>query len=116
MRRIRELYLQDSTVTIILIGECTWARRFVDWEIQSSIRNPSKGLPNGLLAIKLRESYSKLPERVSLNINSGYSKSYKYPKNSNSLENMIEDAFKARTEKVNLIINPRDRFSNNRSC
>ena len=25
MQRIRQLYLQDSTVTIVLIGKCTWA-------------------------------------------------------------------------------------------
>ena len=31
MRRIRELYLTDSTVTIVMIGKCTWARRYVDW-------------------------------------------------------------------------------------
>jgi len=35
MIRIRELYLVDSTVTIVLIGKCTWARKYVDWEIQS---------------------------------------------------------------------------------
>jgi hypothetical protein len=28
MRRIK-----DSTVTIVLIGKCTWARRSIDWEI-----------------------------------------------------------------------------------
>ncbi len=36
-RVIREKYLTDSTVTIVLIGRCTWARRFVDWEIASSL-------------------------------------------------------------------------------
>jgi len=30
-RRIREEYLTDSTVTIVLLGGCTWARKFVDW-------------------------------------------------------------------------------------
>ena len=30
MQRIRQLYLQDSTVTLVLIGKCTWARRFGD--------------------------------------------------------------------------------------
>ncbi|MGJ8686513.1 MAG: TIR domain-containing protein, partial [Spongiibacteraceae bacterium] len=35
MKRIRELYLKDSTVTIVLVGKCTWARRFVDWEVQA---------------------------------------------------------------------------------
>src|SRR5438874_6156605 len=29
-RRIRELYLTDSTVAIVLLGGCTWARKFVD--------------------------------------------------------------------------------------
>ncbi len=43
MRRIRELYLQDSTVTVVLIGRCTWARRFVDWEVQSSLQRPKDG-------------------------------------------------------------------------
>jgi hypothetical protein len=46
MRRIRELFLQDSTVTIVLIGRCTLARRFVDWEVQASLRNPTDGYPN----------------------------------------------------------------------
>ena len=53
MRRIRELYLQDSTVTIVLIGKCTWARRFVDWEIQASLRQSESGpAHNGLVAIQ----------------------------------------------------------------
>jgi hypothetical protein len=38
LRRIRQLYLLDSTVTIVLIGKCTWARKFVDWETQASLR------------------------------------------------------------------------------
>ena len=28
LRRIRELYIKDSTVTLVLIGKCTWARRY----------------------------------------------------------------------------------------
>lgn len=116
MQRIRELYLQDSTVTIVLIGKCTWARRFVDWEVQSSLRQPSNGLPNGLAAIQLWESYKTLPNRVNLNVESGYSKFYKYPSSSAGLSNIIEEAFKARSEKSDLIVNPRDRFKNNRTC
>lgn len=41
LRRIREKYLTDSSVTIVLIGRCTWARRFVDWEVSSSLRDDS---------------------------------------------------------------------------
>ena len=85
MRRIRELYLQDSTVTLVLIGKCTWARRFVDWEVQASLRQPRDGYANGLVAVQLWQSYSTLPKRVKLNVDSGYSKFYKYPSNSKSL-------------------------------
>lgn len=116
MRRIRELYLQDSTVTIVLIGKCTWARRFVDWEVQASLRQPEDGYPNGLVAIQLWESYTSLPERVNLNVKSGYSNFYKYPKTSTSLANMIDEAWESRFNKTNLIKNPRDRYMYNRQC
>lgn len=116
MRRIRELYLKDSTVTIVLIGKCTWARRFVDWEVQASLRNPEDGYPNGLVAIQLWDSYKTLPNRVELNVDSGYSKFYNYPSSSKSLENIIDEAWDARFDKQNLIENPRDRFSYNRTC
>jgi hypothetical protein len=116
MQRIRSLYLRDSTVTIVLIGKCTWARRFADWEVQASLRNPADGYPNGVVAIQLWDSYKTLPNRVRLNVNSGYSKFYAYPKSSASLENIINEAFDARFDKQNLIDNTRDRFSNNRTC
>src|SRR4051812_17716632 len=64
MRRIRQLYLRDSTVTIVLVGRCTWSRRFVDWEIQASLRRPAEGHPNGLIGILLdRSTQPKLPTR-----------------------------------------------------
>lgn len=116
MKRIRELYLKDSTVTLVLIGRCTWARRYVDWEVQSSLRQPTDGLPNGLVAVQLWESYTTLPNRVNLNVESGYSIFYKYPKSQSGFNSMIEEAFQARTSSANMIVNPRDRFGYNRSC
>ena len=116
MRRIRELYLQDSTVTLVLIGKCTWARRFVDWEVQASLRQPQDGYPNGLLAVQLWDSYTALPSRVKLNVDSGYAKFYKYPSSSVGLSKLIDEAWDARFDKYQLIQNPRDRFSNNRQC
>lgn len=116
MRRIRQLYLQDSTVTIVLIGKCTWARKFVDWEVQASLRNPANGYPNGLVAIQLWKSYTMLPQRVQWNRDSGYAKFYEPPSSSKSLGNMIDEAWSARFDKQNLIVNPRDRFTYNRQC
>ncbi len=117
MQRIRTLYLQDSTVTIVLIGKCTWARRFVDWEVQASLRKPPEGPPpNGLLAIQLWETYKTLPNRVNLNVDSGYAKFYKYPSSTTTLATIVDAAFDARTDKAHLIENPRERFRNNRPC
>lgn len=34
---IRSKFLKDSTVTLLAVGECTWARKFVDWELYTTI-------------------------------------------------------------------------------
>jgi len=124
MRRIRELYLKDSTVTIVLMGKCTWARRYVDWEIQSSLRSGDTVTPNGLLGIKLPRftSGTSFPNRLNLNLKQNdqqldcYARWIEYPTRKDTLANAIHGAFEARTSKTNLIVNPRDRFVNNRSC
>ena len=36
-RYIREEYLADTTVTVVLIGVETWQRKHVDWEIGASL-------------------------------------------------------------------------------
>ena len=52
MAEIRRKYLLDSSVTILLIGSCTHSRRYVDWEIKSSLRR-GMNVPSGLLAYVL---------------------------------------------------------------
>ncbi len=123
MRRIRELYLKDSTVTIVLIGSCTWARRYVDWEIQASLRHGDVITANGLLGVKLR-SYGNngYPNRLNLNLKQSedqddcYARAISYPKSPGTLERWIEDAFEARTTRDHLINNPRERFEYNKKC
>jgi len=109
--------LLNSTVTIVLIGRCTWARRFIDWEVQASLRQHRNGPPpNGLIAIQLHDSYKSLPDRVKLNIDSGYAKFYKYPSSGESLHNMIDGVYNTRAELANLINNPKERCLYNRQC
>ena len=36
-RRIRDNHIAGATVTIVLIGPCTWGRKHVDWEISASL-------------------------------------------------------------------------------
>jgi MTH538 TIR-like domain (DUF1863) len=117
MRRVRELYLRDSTVTIVLLGRCTWARRFVDWEIQASLRRAVDSLPNGLLGILLDSSTRPpLPPRFKLNRDTGYARYHYFPHKTATLEAWIEDAYRARAERAHQIKNPRDRFMHNRVC
>jgi hypothetical protein len=117
MRRIRQLYLRDSTVTIVLIGRCAWSRRFVDWEIQASLRRPTDGHPNGLLGILLdRRVRPQLPPRLAANRDSGYARYHYYPPDVATLSEWIEDAYEARVTRRSKVVNPRDRFMYNRSC
>ena len=52
-QKIRDEYIRDATVTIVLIGPRTWQRKHVDWEIGSSIRKTKRNSRCGLLGILL---------------------------------------------------------------
>ena len=52
-QKIRDEYIRDATVTIVLIGPRTWQRKHIDWEIGSSIRRTKKNSRCGLLGILL---------------------------------------------------------------
>lgn len=51
--KIRDEFIADATVTVVLIGPKTWSRKHVDWEISSSIRNTKNNPRCGLLGIFL---------------------------------------------------------------
>lgn len=112
-RRIREEYLTDSTVTILLLGSCTWSRKFVDWEISSSLRDDTKNRRSGLLAIPLpsMQNSAQLPDRMKDNWEEEESASYalyrSYPSSASTLRLAIDKAFDARTEKASLADNSR---------
>ncbi|MEP4095747.1 TIR domain-containing protein [Reichenbachiella sp.] len=121
MSQIRNRYLQDSTVTIVLIGSCTHSRRYVDWEIKSSLR---QGLytPNGLLGILLPNQgiNGLLPQRFAQNWEHGHSNCYArfeyYPTSGYQLGEQIDDAFQARTTRNHLIVNSQDMMRYNSKC
>lgn len=56
-KRIREIirdnYLGDSTVTILLVGTETKNRKHIDWELKSSMINGSINKKSGILVITL---------------------------------------------------------------
>ena len=52
-QKIRDEYLRDSTVTIVLVGLETKKRKHVDWEIYSSMFNGKVNKQSGVLVINL---------------------------------------------------------------
>ena len=52
-QRIRDEFIADATVTVVLIGTCTWQRKHVDWEIGSSLRDTKHNSRCGLLGVLL---------------------------------------------------------------
>lgn len=74
MQKIRSDYIEDSTVTIVLVGTCTHSRRYVDWEIKASLQRGKDDLPNGLIAIQLSSASNgaDLPPRLLSNWNEAH--------------------------------------------
>ena len=53
LQHIREEYISQASVTVVLIGPCTWQRKYVDWEIGASLRDTNHNPRCGLLGILL---------------------------------------------------------------
>ncbi len=53
---IRDQYLRDSSVTILLAGPNTAGRKHVDWELYSSMYNGKINKQSGILVINLPET------------------------------------------------------------
>lgn len=73
---IRDNFIRDATVTVVLIGPCTWQRKHVDWEIGSSLRSARNNSRCGLLGILLpnhpdfgKRTYNPrlIPPRLAIN-------------------------------------------------
>ena len=56
-QKIRDEFIADASVTVVLIGRCTWQRKHIDWEIGSSLRDTKKNSRCGLLGILLPNHY-----------------------------------------------------------
>jgi Thoeris protein ThsB, TIR-like domain len=104
-QKIRDEYLRDSTVTVVLIGKETWKRKHVDWEIASSIRNTKLNKRSGLLGILLpdhpdygKEKYNPyiIPPRLHHNAVSKYAAIHDWSDNPINVKQWIENAFEKR--------------------
>ncbi|QTE23286.1 TIR domain-containing protein [Polaribacter cellanae] len=106
-RIIREKHLRESTVTIVLIGEATWSRKHVDYEIYNTLKVTSNNSRSGLLRIILPsyDSYQSrtynsrtIPKRLSQNIQNRYTNIHFWSENPIDNQNWIHDAFLKRNK------------------
>ncbi|MYF57179.1 hypothetical protein F4083_09110 [Candidatus Poribacteria bacterium] len=83
-RHIRDNYLRDTTVTVVLIGANTWQQESVDWEINASLHQTEFYTRSGLLGILIPTYITPwdkcyiptIPLRLYDNVVYGYSKIY----------------------------------------
>ena len=59
-RKVRDEYLRDSTVTILLVGLETKKRKHVDWEIYSSMIDGQVNKKSGILVVNLPSTRNTL--------------------------------------------------------
>jgi hypothetical protein len=102
MRQIREKKIAGTSCTVVLIGKCTWARRYIDWEIAATLRNNSDDPRGGLIAVQLpsaqEHGWSTLPDRLKLNLGSvndvdtGYARYYGPAPSDDSIAQWVDAA------------------------
>ena len=120
---IRDDFIRDATVTVVLVGPKTWQRKHVDWEIGSSLRDTKLNSRCGLLGILLpnhsdygsREYNPRLiPPRLADNCggNDPFAHIYDWTNQASSVRGWIHRAFQRRQgTQPN---NSRRQFKNNR--
>lgn len=72
-RTIREDRIVGSSVTVVLCGAETWKRKYVDWEIRSTLHH-GKGLVGIVLPTAVTDHQGRrlVPDRLFANVHTGY--------------------------------------------
>lgn len=121
---IRDNFIRDATVTMVLIGQCTWQRKHVDWEIGSSLRDTRLNSRCGLLGILLpnhpnaqaaQYNLSLVPPRLADNVSGDdpYAIVYNWSYSPTEIRNWIHWAFERRERTPPN--NSREQYRHNRS-
>ena len=106
-QNIRDNFIRDATVTVVLIGPCTWQRKHVDWEIGSSLRATKLNSRCGLLGILLPnhpnfgdKTYDRhlIPPRLAQNCEGDdpYALIYDWTPQPNTVRDWIHTSFQRR--------------------
>lgn len=121
---IRQEYLGDASVVIVLVGPRTYCRKHVDWEIAAGLDSRVRGtsglvglvLPNNITTVANGWRATTCPARLNDNFESGFAKLYKWDEATSSpaiMENIIQEAFDNRISKKEFVKNGRIQMTNN---
>jgi len=119
-RLIREEYVTDASVIVVLMGNKTYCRKYVDWEIYAGLYG--SGGKSGLLGLWLpshpdydKEKYKPklVPARLHDNSKSEYAKMYDWTKDEIKIKRWVEQAFQDRIKKEDKIDNSREQMKQN---
>ena len=122
-QKIREGYISDATVIVVLIGTRTWQRKHVDWEIYAGLRHTPSNPRCGLLGIFLpsRSDFGEstynpktIPPRLYDNLDNGFAGIYDWTESPRVMQSWIHIAFQRRNQKPDPDLS-RDLFAKNRT-
>jgi len=112
-RAIREDYIKGSSITIVLCGAETQKRKYVDWEIYSTLHYEHAllgiALPN---AQRIQDGKIIVPDRLYANWAIGYAHFIEWTNDPLELKQQIEIAIQKSTQK-NLIDNSQEKMERN---
>ncbi len=114
-RAIREDYIKGSSITIVLCGAETGKRKYVDWEIYSTLHYEHALL--GIIlstAKKTSDGKTIVPDRLHANIQTGYAHFINWTEYAPELKQQIEIAIK-KSENKSLIDNSQEKMQRNLS-
>lgn len=125
-QKIRNEYLGNTSVTVVLVGVDTWQRKHVDWEIYSSLRDTSANPRSGLVGILLPSFQQRhggvakytankymIPPRLCDNVDCSFATLHEWSEDPTPVQSWIHDAF-LRRDRV-LPNNARAMYGRNRT-
>jgi hypothetical protein len=109
MRQIRQKKVAGTSCSVVLVGKCTWSRRYVDWEIAATLRDFGESTRGGLIAVQLpgaeQEGWNTLPPRLAMNLSvsedgtqTGYVRSYGPAPSDGTIAEWVEEAVARRDD------------------
>ena len=124
LQEIRADHIAQVSVTVVLIGRCTWQRKYVDWEIGASLRDTPTNPRCGLLGILLPDhpdfeeesySYRRIPPRLADNCggDDSFASIYDWSDDPSEVRRWIHSAFLRRKRQPDPD-NSRPPFADNR--